>query len=104
MFEFLKKFNIFNNNGNENVSFSNMNGVSYVCGKSEVLAINNWMKGASLDGVSFSEILLNLGFDKDKCLWFQLIPSEEDKISFSFQYRDELYDGDRIDLYKNVFY
>lgn len=105
MFEFLKRFKLSNNDKDiKKIEKAEKNGVNYVCNKSEVLAINNWMDALGLEEVSFSEILLKLGFDKDRCLWFQIIPSEDDRISLSFQYKDELYEGDRINLYKAPVY
>ena len=105
MFEFLKKLGLSNNDKDvKKIVRAKNNGVKYVANKTELVEIYNWMNIASLGEYSFSELLLELGFDKDKIMVFKLIPSNDDKISLSFQYKDELYNGDRIDLYKAPVY
>ena len=118
MFEFFKKFNFLNNNNNNDIvkriSYGDINGVSindggsegvsYFATNYEHLEINNFLQDIGLESISFSEILVMLGFDKDKKIWLERIPSEKDEISFSFKYMDK-FDEDvkrnKITIYKN---
>lgn len=91
------------NNRNDKVkriSSGDSNGVSYVCDNNITRkAIKEWIKIIGIDNLDFSELLYELGFDKDRCLLLELISSgEDDKISFSFRYEDEVSKGEKIEI------
>jgi len=105
MFEFLKKLGLSNNDKDvKKIVKAKNNGVKYVANKTELVEIYNWMNIVGLSEYSFSELLLELGFDKDRVMFFELVFNGDDKISLSFQYSDELDERNRIDLYKTPEY
>jgi len=102
VFEILKRFNFVNNRNNKvkRISSGSNNGVNYICDSNITRkAIKEWIKIIGIDNVDFSELLYELGFDKDRCLLLELISSgEDDKISFSFQYEGEVSKGEKIEI------
>ena len=102
MFEFLKKFNFVNNRNDKvkRISSGSNNGVNYICDSNITRkAIKEWIKIIGIDNLVFSELLYELGFDKDKCLLLELISSgEDDKISFSFHYEGEVSKGEKMEI------
>ena len=102
MFEFLKKFNFVNNRNDKvkRISSGSNNGVNYICDSNITRkAIKEWIKIIGIDNLDFSELLYELGFDKDRCLLLELISSaEDDKILFSFQYEGEVSKGEKMEI------